>query len=213
MDTARRRIAVRERPVGSALILTVVLTSLLAIVGVLFVMASRVDRMASSAVSQDVQLDLAVDTVVEAISQELIWDVPGRKSPAGVPAEYHDYPGPEDTWLASTEPNVDPRGRAGYFWGQISDLTGYLRRAGWTTSAVPVAVVGDQVPIDLSPAASPDGQLADADGDGIGDSKWIVLEGLTTSKGEPIRRFQVDRPGRADHEQGRADLRGGQGRR
>ena len=62
---------------GSALILTVVLTSLLAIIGVLFVMVSRVDRMATSSISENKELDLAVDTVVARISQDQGLDVPG----------------------------------------------------------------------------------------------------------------------------------------
>ncbi|MCK4293032.1 MAG: hypothetical protein KAY65_07530 [Planctomycetes bacterium] len=172
---------------GSALILTVVLTSLLAIVGVLFLMAARVDRMATSAVSQSLELDLAVDTVVAKISGQLIWDVPGTKIPGRIPPapqypEYHDYPGLEDPWLANLEPY--DAGPAGYIWQQISDVTGYLRFVGWTTHGVPIVKVLDDSPIDL--AGSPDGQLADADGDGVADSKWIVIDGITSSKGEPV---------------------------
>lgn len=55
-------------PRGSALILTVVLTSLLAIVGVLFIMTARIDRMATSAATENQQLNLAVDTVVARFS-------------------------------------------------------------------------------------------------------------------------------------------------
>jgi hypothetical protein len=73
---------------GSALIMAVVLTSLLAIVGVLFVMVARVDRIATSAISENKELNFAVETVVTKISQELVLDVPGEA------AEYQDYPGP-----------------------------------------------------------------------------------------------------------------------
>jgi len=90
---------------GSALILTVVLTSLLAIVGVMFLMMSRIDRMATSAISEDKQLDLAVDTMVGRISRQLAWDVPGVNVPGLQVSEYHDYPGPNDIWLAASEPN------------------------------------------------------------------------------------------------------------
>ena len=52
---------------GSAIILTVVLTSLLAIVGVLFVMAARIDKMGSSAAAESRELNSAVDTLVAQI--------------------------------------------------------------------------------------------------------------------------------------------------
>ena len=99
---------------GSALILTVVLTSLLAIVGTLFLMSSRIERMASSAVTEEKQLSNAIDNVVEVIKSKLRSDVPG------VPGvEYEDYPGPQDVWLASTEPYTDG---TNYLWRQVSNL-------------------------------------------------------------------------------------------
>ena len=57
---------------GSALIMTVVLTVLLALIGTLFVMAARIDKMATSSISENKQLILGVDSVIEKISQELI---------------------------------------------------------------------------------------------------------------------------------------------
>ncbi len=167
---------------GSALILTVVLTSLLAIVGVLFLMVARVDRMATSAVSQSLELDLAVDTVVAKISGQLIWDVPGTKIPGRMPpapqyAEYHDYPGPEDEWLAVIEPYEAAPGN--YFWRRISDIYG---RFGVAASDLPVAVVPDY----QDPGIMAEGLLADADGDGIADSLWVIVPGITSSKGQPV---------------------------
>ena len=169
---------------GSALILTVVLTSLLAIVAVLFVMISRVERMASSALSDSRDLDLAVGTLVERLSNELVLDVPGV---AG--QEYHDYPGPNDLWLAALEPNQAK------MWPQISDVTGYLQFRGWpsrniriTNSAVDPfkAVIPEYKPIVLATDGSLVEQLADADGDGVADSKWIELDNVTSSKARPI---------------------------
>ena len=77
MEATNKKMVKDSTYVGSALILTVVLTSLLAIVGVLFVMASRVDKMATSAISDTKELGLAVDTVVAKISRLLVQDVPG----------------------------------------------------------------------------------------------------------------------------------------
>jgi len=48
MEAPRRKSSVYTSAGGSALIMMVVLTSLLAIVGVLFMMISRVDRMATT---------------------------------------------------------------------------------------------------------------------------------------------------------------------
>ena len=169
--TSHERRATSDECVGSALILAVVLTSLLAIVGVLFVMVARVDRIATSAISENKELNFAVETVVAKISQELVLDVPG------VAAEYQDYPGPEDRWLANLEPY---KSGGDYYWRQISDVTGYL--AG-RSGDVQAKVIGeyDAIADFNAPFAN-----ADADGDGVGDSKWIKLDEVTSGKGRPI---------------------------
>jgi len=156
---------------GSALILAVVLTSLLAMVGVLFVMVSRVDRIAASAISENRELNFAVETVVAGISQELVLDVPG----VGKAAEYHDYPGPQDRWLANLEPY---KSGSNYYWRQISDVTGQL--AGRSRD-VQIKVISEYDVI-----ADFNAPFADADGDGVGDSKWIKLDDITSTKGKPI---------------------------
>jgi DNA uptake protein ComE-like DNA-binding protein len=171
---------------GSALILTVVLTTLLAIIAVVFLLASRIDKTAASAASENRELSFAIETTLEKISRELVFDVPGVAS-----QEYHDYPGPEDGWLASLEPNDKQ------MWQQISDVTGYLNYRRWParnvliTNSAPTppllrAVIADYQPIALDPNGLLLEQLADADGDGIGDSKWIILPDVTSTKGRPI---------------------------
>ncbi len=70
--TANERRATSDesrRSAGSALILTVVLTSLLAIVGVLFLMMARVNKITASSISKNKELDSAVDTVIAKISE------------------------------------------------------------------------------------------------------------------------------------------------
>jgi len=171
----------RERRIlGSALILTVVLTSLLAIVGVLFLMITRVDRMATSATSQNKELDLAVDAAVAKVSEQLIWDVPGTRLAGGRYPEYHDYPGPDDRWLASSEPyQVGAGAAARYFWRHVSDI---YERFDPNAYDLPVVVVADYQ--DKSRMAQ--GLPADADGDGIADSLWVIVPGITTTKGRPV---------------------------
>jgi len=170
---------------ASALILAVVLTSLLALIGTMFLMAARVDSIGTSGISQNRDLDSAVEAVVANISQELSQDVPGM--PKG--SEYYDYPGDSDRWLASLEPYDN-----GTKWRQISDVTGYIGRV-WRLSAqrdVDAEIVDEREKIlldydgDIRDTASGGGQLADADGDGVADSKWIELEGMTSSKGQTI---------------------------
>ena len=134
----------RKNSIGSALILAVVLSALLAMVGVLFVLVARMNKMATSAVSENMELNLAVDTVVAKISQDLVLDVPGvievqtpepnivdpnatdPNAPPPVPVpieEYYDYPDANNLWLASLEPYKSSNN---YYWRQISDVTGKL---------------------------------------------------------------------------------------
>ncbi|GAI17045.1 unnamed protein product [marine sediment metagenome] len=88
---------------------------MLAIVGVLFVMMARVDKVATSAISENRELNLAIETVIAKISQELVSDVPGV---AG--QEYYDYPDVNNIWLASLEPYQFAAND--YRWRQISDV-------------------------------------------------------------------------------------------
>ena len=82
---------------GSALIMVVVLTVLLAVIGVLFVMAARIDEMATSSVVYDRELGYAVDSVVELISQRLTNDL---DIPPATPA--FDYPGISSSGIRAT---------------------------------------------------------------------------------------------------------------
>ncbi|MFC1739050.1 ComEA family DNA-binding protein [Planctomycetota bacterium] len=207
---------------GSTLILTVVLTSLLAIIGMLFVIGSRVDRISTSAVTENKELDLAVNSIIAKLAEELIKDVTDPNE------EYRDYPDPCDAWLAALEPTLiddsdDPTDDI-YQWRQISDVTGFIAKTivydfdtklTWDTkdivikdnslpvSELPKPIIDDRQEIilnafghikdveDVLGQKKGIGQLADADGDGVADSKWIELTddelGLgRTSKGKRI---------------------------
>jgi hypothetical protein len=184
----------RQSSEGSALILTVVLTSLLAIVGVLFLMAARIDKMATSATADNRQLGFAVDSVVAQIRDVLAQDLP-RPSSRNVNVEaqeYYDYPDPCNAWLADLEPNdlkevPNPRNPKQKLyrvrWHQISDImkdtTG---RSIGDTNDLNAVTVGEREPIDLSSI----GANADADGDGVGDARWFAMPGVISGKGKPI---------------------------
>ncbi|MCH8215356.1 MAG: hypothetical protein IH892_01155 [Planctomycetes bacterium] len=167
---------------GSALLMAVVLTSLLAIVGLLFAVVSRMDRIGAQASGQRRQLDMGVDSVLAILSHELSQDVPGVAQ-----QEYYDYPDTQNLWLASLEPyNSDPCTIGGpYSWRQITDLSGTLK----SSQNVPITLVQDREPI---AGIDPDtgdlfqDQLADADGDGVSDSKWFRLDGVTVNQQKAV---------------------------
>lgn len=179
---------------GSALILAVVLSSLLAMVGVLFVMVARMNKMATSAVAENTELNLAVDTVIAKISQQLVSDIPGTTinevtdpnsaDPNETSSnttiqiqEYYDYPDANNLWLADNEPY---QSGDDYYWRQISDLTGSLAGANRNIRA---DIISDYEPVT-------DANLyianADADGDGVGDSKWVKLNDISSGKNKSI---------------------------
>ena len=170
---------------GSALVLVIVITVLLATVGVMFVMMARVSQVATSAIADNRELSAAVDVVVNRIHTVLVNDLfgsddnmfngPGDSASLalGDEDEYYDYPGPDDPWLASLEPVEDPCSPSGYSWPHISNVSQFQVDFGflWAYIAEP-ADANDFVP-------------ADADGDGVEDSRWVRLP-VTSSKGKPI---------------------------
>jgi DNA uptake protein ComE-like DNA-binding protein len=165
---------------GSAIILAIVLTTLLAMLGVLFLLSSRVNSVATSAVGDNQDLKLAVDSVVAQISQVLASNVPGDPC---APQEYYDYPDPcsnIDSWLACMEPY---NSGTGYRWRHVTDLY----------NAFPVPMFSRDIPAAIVPEYRPtvgSGLFADADGDGVSDSIWVQVQangtGITSSKGKPI---------------------------
>ncbi len=188
MERHRRSSASVHR--GSALLLTVILTSLLAIVGVLFLMATRIDKMATAATADNREITFAVDSVVARIAEELARDVPRN-----VGQEYQDFPDDNDRWLADLEPRRSLKDPNVYQWGQISDVTGYLQSRKFAVEDVNVDPFGSSkvLPEYSKIELDPNGHLldhpeanVDADGDGIADSKWIVLDDLMSSRGKSI---------------------------
>jgi len=153
---------------GSAIILAIVLTTLLAMVGVLFLLSSRVDSVATSAIGGNEDLKLAVDTVVAKISEVLTRDVPGV-DPNGT---YYDYPDGNNPWLASLEPNDLG------VWPHVTDL--YYPQLGLSA----YYLVADVNYEHKDHAAN--GIQADADGDGASDSRWVQVPGKMSAKGKPI---------------------------
>jgi len=198
---------------GSALVLVIVITVLLATVGVMFVMMARVSQVATSAIADNRDLSAAVDVVVNRIQTILVQDLFGNRiypsadvhlfahstDPCGRPNysnlnivnEPWDAPTTtfpvtgfrDDPWLASLEPVEDPCSISGYSWPHISDLYG---SAGHLTGSFPHFGIPLWLQAKIDPAHDAnDFVIADADGDGVTDSRWIPLH-RTSSKGRPI---------------------------
>ncbi len=176
---------------GSALLLTVVLTSLLGIIGIVFVLSTRLEKLSTSAILENKELEQAVDSILSKLSEQLVLDVPGVSG-----QEYYDYPDSNNAWLAAIEPYLDAAD-GDYKWSQISDITGYLRNNLISVRNVEVdppgtrKVIRDYPTLYLNASnkletAGDQGQLADADGDGIADSKWFEFEDMATGNGKPI---------------------------
>jgi len=184
---SHRSSVIRYFEKGSAFILVVVLTTLLMLIGVVFLMSTRVEKLSTSAVSQEKDLQSAVGAVIEQISQQLVWDSPGIY----LNQEYYDYPDPCNLWLANLEP--EPNAVSGeYQWRQISNIypiiydwynTGYSTLSlieGLDPSIEDYPIINDyqiDVTVELP---------ADSDGDGVADSRWVMIPDISTSKGEPV---------------------------
>ena len=169
---------------GSALIMAIAVVTMLAIVGAMFLLMSRIEEGSTSSLEEFKSLDAAVDSVIATVATELKLDTPGVTANT----EYYDYPGNNDKWLANLEP--EPNG-TNYGWQQISDIfkdssTGqyYFDKHSIDSTNIQATIVKENEPI---PTVSqyPDA-LADADGDGVADSKWVRLDNISSSTGRPI---------------------------
>ena len=165
---------------GSALILAVVLTSLLAIVGVLFVLGARIDKMASSATADNRELSLAVDTVLAQINEALVLDVPG----VGSNQEYYDYPDANNVWLA----NAEPYAKAGASGSRDGLLLATDQQSGGAAHSRHERRSHPRRRRARAPQIDDPNMdtNADADGDGVGDARWFQVPGMMSGKGRPI---------------------------
>jgi len=182
---------------GSALVMVIVLTVLLSLIGTLFIMMSRIDEMSTSSLQTDAELKAAVDAVVDRINKLLVDDVFANGSSwidGSGDNEAWDYPGDDDAWLANLEPElVDVEYDSGTDIDQIgfrhiTDL--YAQFQGGTfdgdTPADLVSAWGLRAAIIAPADAIAEGDKADADGDGVADSRWIKIPGIFGEDGKPI---------------------------
>ena len=141
----------------------------------LFVLAARIDKLATTATTDSRELVLAANAVLAEINEALIADVPGL----GTNQEYYEYPDANNAWLASAESYQSGTGSVSYYWRQISNV-----------AALPVAsarnvrirLVGEREAIEPNDPNT----NADADGDGVRDARWFEVPGVMSSRGRPI---------------------------
>lgn len=129
------------------MILVVVLTVLLSMIGLMFILASRIEQATSLSANVDRDLAAGVDSVTVRINKVLVDDLFGPKRDRGLCDgdtkdalgnlginERFDYAGDQDRWLSSLSPEWDERPPAGvdsspddvrddvYDWRHLSDL-------------------------------------------------------------------------------------------
>lgn len=199
---------------GSVLVMVVVLTVLLALIGVLFVVMARMDNMSASGVANNADLHAGVEAVVDQIKSVMVKDLYGTATVGSgrlTVIEMEDSSA-NDLWLASLEPEPTYAGTGDesddlYRWPFISDVYGirfdllgsfgYLEDIADPTSVVsrtgvkakiilPNAVITPTAPAANPAFATPNGASADADGDGVSDSRWVVIPGMRSSKGKDV---------------------------
>ena len=212
---------------GSALIMTIVLTVMLAAVAVMFLAMARMDKASTSNIADNKMLDLTAMSIIEIINKELVYDTPGVAIKADIKEvnfphyfDYKDYPDACDPWLASSEPYYTGKRDSDadediYKWRQISDITGYLKDKRFETQDVNVLPIGLNLPSAAKPfevvpdypifGMDPNGKFligntkneaidgisADADGDGIADSKWFELSDMRTTNGRVFAAVRI----------------------
>lgn len=125
MEVQKRQFIRDHTRTGSALVLVIVITVLLASIGAMFMLFARIDQMASSAVVDNRDMDLAVDSVVNRIKSLLTEDLLGatnsdmqrllaapaakgmRPNYANASIVNEPYDSHiTDAWLASIEPDM-----------------------------------------------------------------------------------------------------------
>ncbi|MEX0775602.1 MAG: hypothetical protein WD042_07785 [Phycisphaeraceae bacterium] len=180
---------IRNSPRGTVLILIMVMLALMALMGMAYLQVARVSRESMRDVSGDI--DVVNDSVINLIAGQLLRDVVGSSGKFFDPAdniEPYDYPWNassvtggtmgqnDDLWLASISPEF-----SGNTWPHITALSDKFIANGQWNGGTGVFASGSPAEVDVFNGMSPwdtsislgDANLVDADGDGVGDSRWM----------------------------------------
>ena len=100
--------------------MSIVLRMILFIVGFAFLLETQNAIESASSVDTGERLEEGLNKVIEQINKRLSWDIDDYHT-----GEVYDYPGEDDTWLASLEPAIwyyDTNQPNIYYWPHITDL-------------------------------------------------------------------------------------------
>ncbi len=170
--------------------MAVTLTAMLAIIGSSFVLVTRLERQTVRSFATVQGMDQIEDYVIRKIQSTIAGDVVTQNQPSagpydpvsrlrsavvgGAPLNYDpfDAPGLKDPWLAPIEPVA--------VWDSVGNK---WQTIGWQYTSD--AFASNPQAIDLLGALDPK-VVADADGDGIPDSRWQSLNGLQALDGKDV---------------------------
>jgi len=235
------------RQKGSALLLAMAATILLFIIGFGFLLQTQHDKRIVSNLDDWASLDRGVEAVIEQINKVLVEDLFDEDDNllggdgTDDSAEAYDYPGDNDPWLATLEPEKD--GSGDFYWRQITDLYGtkvdsfderpstwaaarryyspedrdnfnqwdsgqaasdpfLLEWGGSKVRQLRIRIVGEEegteTVLDSDKGGDWDpltgdpedvwlwGAQADADGDGVADSRWVRIPNLSGPAGQNV---------------------------
>lgn len=172
-----RRAVEPARSAGTVMLLVVGVLLLVLIVGMTYMHVVQEDRRAGLTVDIDAIVLAQADLVAIKLAEDLAIGSTGQHfadihtngttngTPDGKPdQEPYDYPGDEDKWLAATAPEG-----AGTGWTQVSMLGDAFWNGSALSDTVRTMTAGDAS--SASKAVNVGNAYADADGDGILDSK------------------------------------------
>lgn len=183
----RPRALRRPRRRGSVLILVAAVLVLLVLIGTAYIQAARLDRLSTANINDnfiDQVLAATLSRVASALQEDVVCNCAGSEhfltNRAEAKDELYDYPYTnhngtpgeyDDMWLASTTP-----GQNYSKWPHITNMSAtgsFLSEGDTPGSNNDVDVSCEALPNPLSTNIE-NNDLADADGDGLTDSRWAV---------------------------------------
>ncbi len=195
---------------ASALIIVIVLISMLSIVGITLVLISHAGSIGTESMSRARIMNAAVSHIVDRIGDVIAEDVYNSEN-YDFPGDDDKWLASLEPYVDFSMPQNDPNR---FIWSQISDSLGQLNRENIRVKDVHVDPTGlsdsngkretideyqeifvaetdgagytkgDLLKGKRSLVGTYEGQWADADGDGVADSKWFVVPNVKTASGE-----------------------------
>ena len=166
---------------GSVTVLAVAAIVVIVLLGIAFLQIAKAQRVSGAATVRANYARTATNATVDFIARVIgrDWEAYLQDDPA---SEYEDFPGPQDRWLATIEPDGQATkfGQPALAWRQISLVS--INPA----DTADTAYINAETMAELGAAKAPDQLLlyvgstdmsewADADADGWIDSRWVRI--------------------------------------